>query len=116
MRALWDAALDTCHTLFPWGIRDNATEVIGWLCDMPSCFHDAVEDGVWQGTASALVVVHFRFCHLVDVHEVAAGYLGCVTKEEVSALIPMLEGATDAVLAIAPLEAILRGPSPSREG
>lgn len=34
-------------------------------------FHEAVEDGVWQGAASALAMVHFHFPALVDVSEVA---------------------------------------------
>lgn len=54
-------ALGACHAIFPWGMCDNAWEVNEHPRAAPVHFSKAVEDGVWQGAASALAVVHFRF-------------------------------------------------------
>lgn len=64
----------------------------------------------------ALAAVHFWFLGLVDVCEVARRFPVSVDPNDVAFLMPYLEEAADAVLAIAPLEAILRGPSLDREG
>lgn len=79
-------------------------------------FREAVEDGVRQGAASALAVVHFRFSNLVDVSEVVEGLPRGIRDSDMALLMPCLEEAADAVLAIAPLEAVLYGPSLDREG
>lgn len=63
-------------------------------------FREIVEDGIRQGVASALVVVHFHFPDLVDVHEVVEG----------------LPRNTDTILRIALLDVVLRGPSLNYEG
>ena len=81
---------------------------------MPERFHKVMEDGVRQGAASTLAVVHFRFLGLVDVREVAGGFLTGVNPNDLMFLMPHLEDAADAVLAIAPLEDILYGPSSDR--
>jgi hypothetical protein len=73
-------------------------------------------DGIRQGAASALAVVHSRFSNLVDVGEVAEGLPWGTRDSDMVLLMPRLKGAIDAVLAVAPLEAVLRGPSPDREG
>lgn len=36
-------------------------------------FYEAVQDGVWQGVASTLAMVHFCFPNLVDVHDMVEG-------------------------------------------
>jgi hypothetical protein len=75
-----------------------------------------MEDGVRQGAALALAAVHFRFHDLVDVHEVARGFPMGVSRTDMAFLMPCLEEGADAVLALAPLDDILRGPSQEREG
>jgi hypothetical protein len=46
-------------------VCDNAAEVSEHLHVMPTCFREAMEDGIQQGAASALAVVHSRFSNLV---------------------------------------------------
>ena len=48
----------------------------------------------------------------MDVHEVAGGFPTGVDPNDLAFLMPHLEDAADAILAIAPLDDILRGPSP----
>ena len=48
----------------------------------------------------------------MDIPEVAGGFLTGVNPNDLTFLMPHLEDVADAVLAIAPLEDILRGPSP----
>jgi hypothetical protein len=52
----------------------------------------------------------------VDVNEVARGFPIDVNGTDMLFLMPHLEEATDAILASAPLENILCGPSLDREG
>ena len=66
-------ALGTCHILFPRG-RNNVVEVNARLHATPECFHEAMEDGVWQGVALVWAMVHFWFPSLVNVYEVAGGF------------------------------------------
>ena len=73
MRELHVTALGACHALFLWGVHDNAKEVGEHLRATPVRFREAVEDGVRQGAAAVLAVVHFRFPDLVDVREVVEG-------------------------------------------
>lgn len=61
-------------------------------------------------------MVHSWFHDLVDVREVARGFPADVNGTDVAFLMPRLEEAIDAILAFAPLENILRGPSLDREG
>jgi hypothetical protein len=61
-------------------------------------------------------MVHFWFLDLVDVYEVARGFPMSADPNDMAFLMPRLEEATDNVLTIVPLEAILRGPSLDREG
>jgi hypothetical protein len=83
---------------------------------MPMRFREAIEDGVRQGAASALAVVHFCFSGLVDVREVAEGLPRNTDDIDMALLMPQLEEAADAVLRISPLDVILHGPSPDHEG
>ena len=48
-------------------------EVNEHLHVVPTCFHEAMKDGIRQGAASALAVVHSHFSGLVDVGEVVEG-------------------------------------------
>lgn len=64
----------------------------------------------------ALAMVHFWFLNLVDVCEVARGFPMSANPNDMAFLMPRLEEATDTVLVIALLEAILRGPSPDQRG
>jgi hypothetical protein len=82
---------------------------------MPVRFHEAVEDGIRQGAAFTLVVVHFCFRGLVDVGEVAEGLPRNTDDTDMALLMPHLEEAADAILAIAPLDAVLHSPSPNRK-
>lgn len=100
----------------PAGAHDNATEVNEHLSATPVRFHGAMEDGVWQGVASALAMVHFRFPSLVDISEVAEGFQRNTRDSDMAFLMPRLEEAADVILAITPLAAILRGPSPNHKG
>ena len=75
-----------------------------------------VEDGIRQGAALASAMVHFRFPGLVDISEVAEGLPRGTRGSKMALLMPRLEEAVDAVLAIALPEVVLRGPSTSREG
>jgi len=61
-------------------------------------------------------MVHFCFFDLVDVSEVAEGLPGGTRDFDMALMMPCLEEAIDAVLAIAPLQAVLYNPSPDREG
>ena len=61
-------------------------------------------------------MVHFHFPDLVDVHEVVEGLPRNTNDTNMALLMPQLEEATDVVLRIAPLEVVLRSPSPDREG
>jgi hypothetical protein len=61
-------------------------------------------------------MVHFWFLNLVDVYEVARGFPVSADPNDMAFLMPRLEEAAHTVLAIVPLEAILRGPSPDHEG
>jgi hypothetical protein len=61
-------------------------------------------------------MVHFWFLDLVDVYEVARGIPVSADPNDMAFLMPRLEEATDTVLAIVPLEAIIRGPLLDREG
>ena len=79
-------------------------------------FYEAMEDGVRQGVASALAVVQFCFPDLVDVHEVAEGLPRNTNDTDMALLMPRLEEATNVVLRIAPLDAVLHGPSSYRKG
>lgn len=115
-RELRVLALGACHALIPRGVCDNVMEVNKHLHATSACFHEAVEEGVRQGAASALAVVHFHFPSLVDVSEVAEGFHGNTRDSNMAFLMPCLEEATDVVLAIAPLEAILYGPSVDHKG
>jgi hypothetical protein len=63
-----------------------------------------------------LAVAHFGFSDLVDIGEVAEGLHGGTRDSDMVLLMPCLEEVADAILAIAPLEAVLCGPSPDREG
>ena len=63
-----------------------------------------------------MAVVQFCFSDLVDVSEVAKGLPKGTRDSNMALLMPHLEGAADAVLAIALLEAVLHGPSLDREG
>jgi hypothetical protein len=54
-------------------VHDNRVEVNEHLLIAPVCFHEAMEDGIRQGVASALAVVHSHFSNLVDIDEVAEG-------------------------------------------
>ena len=103
-------ALGASRALFPREVCDNTAEVNAWLCTKPERFREATEDGVWQGAASALAVVHFRFPGLVDIHEVAGGFTAGIDPNDLAFHMPRLEDATDAVLAIAPLEDLLCSP------
>ena len=98
------------------GVRDNAAEVNEHLCATSARFRVAVEHGIQQGAASALAVVHSCFSNLVDVDEVAEGLPWGTRDSDMALLMPRLEGAIDAILAIGPLEAILHGPSLDHEG
>jgi hypothetical protein len=61
-------------------------------------------------------VVHSWFHDLVDVYEVARGFPTYVNGTDVVFLMPRVEEANDAILAFAPLENILCGPSLDHEG
>jgi hypothetical protein len=50
-------------------------EVNEHLCAVLVHFYEAMEDGIQQGMASALAMVHFCFFGLVDVSEVVEGLL-----------------------------------------
>lgn len=63
-----------------------------------------------------MAMVYFCFPGRVDVCEVVEGFLGGARDLDVRFLMPSLEDAADAVLAIAPIEAILYGPSSDHEG
>jgi hypothetical protein len=65
--------------------------------------------------ASALAVVHSHFSDLVDVC-VVRGMAEDNEDMATTLLMPQLEGAIDAIPSIAPLDAVLRGPSPDRKG
>ena len=78
---------------------------------MPERFHKVMEDGVRQGAASTLAMVHFWFPGLVDIRKVVGGFLTGINPNDLKFLMPHLEDVADAVLAIAPLQDILRGPS-----
>jgi len=52
----------------------------------------------------------------VDIHEVVEGFPEGARDSNVRFLMPSQEDATDAILAIIPLEAILHGPSSDHEG
>lgn len=106
-RELWVAALGACHALFPRKVHDNTVQVNAWLHLTPELFYKDVEDGA---------VVHFWFHDLVDVREVARGFPMDVNRTDMAFPMPYLEEATDAVLAFAHLEDILRGRSLDREG
>jgi hypothetical protein len=75
-----------------------------------------MEDGIWQGAAFVLVVVDFRFHGLVDVGEVAEGLPRNTDDTDMALLMPHLEEAANAILVIAPLDAVLRSPSPNCKG
>jgi hypothetical protein len=51
---------------------------------------------------------------VVNVHEVAGGFPRSVNPVDLAFLMPRLEDATDSVLAIGPLDEILRDPSLDR--
>lgn len=51
LRELRVVALGTCRALFPWGMHDNMTKVNEQLRTVPVHFHEATEDGIWQGVA-----------------------------------------------------------------
>jgi hypothetical protein len=91
-------------------------EVNEHLYAASTCFHEAIADGVRQGADSALVVVHFCFLSLVDVHEVAEGLLENTNDTNMALLMPHLEEAADTILAIASLDAVFHCPSPDHEG
>ena len=63
-----------------------------------------------------MAMVHFRFPGLVDISEVVEGLLRGTRDSDMALLMPHLEEAVDVVLAIAPLEVVLRGPSLDHEG
>ena len=63
-----------------------------------------------------LAIVHFQFCDLMDVREVARGFPMQVHYSDMAFLMPCLEEAANVIIAIAPLEAILHGPSLDHEG
>lgn len=112
---MWElrvAALGACRALFPWEVHDNAAEVNEHLRAGSTRFRKAMEDGIRQGVASELAMVHSRFSNLVDVNEVAKGLPRGTRDSNMVLLMPCLEGAIDAVLAIAPLEVVLHSPSP----
>lgn len=75
-------------------------------------FYEAMEDGVYQGAASALATVHFWLPSSVDVCEVAGGFPKSVDPNNLVFLMPRLEDVADVILAIVPLDDILCGPSP----
>lgn len=62
-----------------------------------------------------LAIVHFQFCDLMDVREVARGFPMQVHYSDMAFLMSWLGEATNVVLALVPLEDILRGPSPNHE-
>jgi hypothetical protein len=62
-----------------------------------------------------LAVVHSHFFDLVDVR-VVRGMAKNNDDTTTALLMPQLEGVVDAILAVAPLDAVLRGPSSDREG
>jgi hypothetical protein len=66
-------ALGACHALFLQGVCDNATEVSEHLRAMLARFREAMEDGIQQGAASALAMVHSHFSNLVGIGEVVEG-------------------------------------------
>jgi hypothetical protein len=115
-RELHVATLGVRHALFPWGVRDITVEVNEHLRAASVSFHEAMEDGVWQGAASALAMVHFRFLGLVDVSEVAEELPRDTRDSDMVLLMPLLEEAADTVLAVAPLEVILCGPLLDHKG
>lgn len=90
-------------------MHDNKAEVNAWLQAVPERFREAMDDGVRQGVASALVAVHFWFPGSVNVHEVVRGFLVGVDPIDQAFLMPHLEDTTDAILSIVPLDEILRG-------
>ena len=61
-------------------------------------------------------MVHFHFPGLVDISELAEGFPRNTRDSDMVFLMPRLEEAANAVLMIAPLEAILHGPSLDHEG
>jgi hypothetical protein len=61
-------------------------------------------------------MAHFHFPGLVDVNEVVERFPENTKDSNVAFLMPRLEEAINAVLAIAPLAKILYGPLLDREG
>lgn len=97
-------------------MHDNVMEVNDQLRVVPACFREAVEDGIRQGAASALAVVHIHFPDLVDISEAAEGLPRDTRDSNMAFLMPHLEEAADTVLVITPLEVILHSPSSDCEG
>jgi hypothetical protein len=63
-----------------------------------------------------VAVVYSYFSDLVDIGEVAEGLSWGTRDSDMVLLMPRLEEVIDAVLAITPLEAVLRGLSSDHEG
>jgi hypothetical protein len=63
-----------------------------------------------------LAVVPFYFPNLVDIHEVVEGLPGNTNDTDMVLLMARLEEVVDAVLGIAPLDAVLCDPSRDHEG
>lgn len=103
--------LGAFRTLFPRGVHDNTAKVNVWLQATPKRFHEAMEDSVQQGAVSALVTVHFWSPGLLNVREVAGGFPTGIDPVDL-AFLSRLEDTDGAVLAIVPLDEILRGPLP----
>ena len=69
-------------------MRDNAREVNEHLHAVSVRFCEAMEDGVRQGVASALAMVHFYFLDLVDVHVVQEGLPRNTNNTNMALLMP----------------------------
>jgi hypothetical protein len=76
------------------------------------CQHTFVR--LWR-RASYREHLRFHLPGLVDVSKVAEGFPENTRDSDVAFLMPRLEEAVDAVLAIAPLAEILHGPSSDHE-
>jgi hypothetical protein len=97
-------------------VHDNTIEVNEHLCATPTCFSKAMKDGIRQGAASAMAVVHFHFSDLVDVGELVEGLPEGTRDSNMVLLMPCLEEAADAILVIASLDEVLHSPSSDHEG
>lgn len=65
--------------------------------------------------ALALAMVQFCFPGQVDINEVVEGLPWDAKDSDMRFLMPCLEDAANTILAIAPFDAILHGPSPDHK-